>query len=109
MTDYFLSFLIWTLAVFGTAFIIVFSAAVKPVRDYFKDTKVIGKLLTCVLCVSWWIGAFYSLIYWSPSELMILRPQGFPHNLVNIITDAFIGSASTWLIWLNIEPKMRGK
>jgi hypothetical protein len=109
MSDYITSILIWVIAVFGTAFIIVFSTIMRPFREKVKDTKFIGKLVTCILCVSWWIGAFYSVIYWSPSQFILLREQGFPHNFVNTIIDAFFGAASSWLIYLWISPRMVGK
>lgn len=111
MCDYLTSFIIWSLAVFGTANIIVFSTIFKPIRDALNNVPVLSKLINCILCMGFWVGMFWGLLMWNPAEFLMLR--GFSGELSQTLLDAVfngtLGSCVSWLIYLFISDKMIGR
>lgn len=95
--------IIWILAVYGTTNIIVFSTLFKPIRDYLRNFKFIGKVVTCILCMGFWVGVFWGTMYWSPG--ISINNQNYLYPLF----DGCIGSSACWLIYLLISSKMEGK
>jgi len=112
-----LDFVIWSLAVFGATNGIAFSALLLPLRNwivYEKGWVLLGdgniqgvprtndvakffsKLIHCPMCLGFWIGVIFSLIWKSPSG-------------GNYIIDAFLGSAVAWVIYLQIAFKQHSK
>ena len=108
-------FLIWCLVVFGASNGLVYSKLLHPFRIWvtwkkvpegyeakegdtihgsgeymLRKVKFFGSLLSCVMCVGFWVG-MASGLWMSPTGLFI--------------TDAFLGSAVSWLIFLFIRDK----
>lgn len=110
-----IEFIIWTLSVFGAANAIAFSTIMLPVRNWiaYKSWTQLGdgqiqgvvrtnklsiwiaKLVHCPMCLGFWVGIFFSLIWKSPSG--------------NYLVDAFLGSATSWIIYLQISFKQHSK
>jgi hypothetical protein len=110
MSDYLVSFLIWSLAVFGTANIIVFSTIFKPIRDALANVPVISKLINCILCMGFWVGSFWGYFTWNPAEFLILRMyNGGFQTVLDLLFNGALGSCVCWLIYLFIADKMLGK
>ena len=73
--------LIWFLGVYGIAWAIVFSYPLSFLRDYIftKEItsdcfawKVISKLITCIVCTSFWVAASLVNFYFVP-EIFITK------------------------------------
>ena len=108
MNDFFVEFLIWSLGVYGTANIIVFSNFFKPVREFFKDTPFFGKMIVCILCTGFWVGLFWSLVVWSPANMFIMQSY-WANKYTNTLFDACIGSCICWIIYLFLHTRSEGK
>tara|TARA_Y100000310_G_scaffold244130_1_gene248819 strand:+ start:916 stop:1293 length:378 start_codon:yes stop_codon:yes gene_type:complete len=121
--EYLIDILIWCLIVFSISNTLAVSVLFQPVRDllhpvgirqYAKnewkvwDSKkedwvltdkrpipILGKLITCPMCLGFWFGLVMSVVWFSPSH--------------NIITDGFFGSISSWLLYLSIQEKQFGQ
>lgn len=115
--DYLANFIIWAIAVYGTALVITQSTLMQPVREWItyskiehKDndiTKVLrkwqlpGKLINCIMCTGWWSGAFWSYFGWNPAM--------FDSNIVlNTIFAGMLGCAATWIFAVFMAPKQKG-
>lgn len=101
--DKFFNLIIWVLAVYGTTNIIVFSTLFKPIREYLRDYKFIGKMIVCVLCMGFWVGVFWGLTYWSPGASINDKNYLYP------LLDGCVGSSVCWLIYLLVSARMQGK
>ena len=119
--DYLTSFIIWVLGVYGMSTIIVNSLLFKPFREFLqfsqrtRDEKGIlvsaterrwslpGKLITCIMCMSFWCGVFQGVFMWSPFC------QSDANWFVQAIFNGCVGSGSTWLIYLWVADRMGGK
>ena len=56
--------LFWILAAYGMTTIIVYGSIFESLRDWIiSKSTFFGKLITCVLCTSTWVGFFFSLVY----------------------------------------------
>lgn len=107
--------IIWAIAIYGTANGIAFSTLLMPLRLYFQYSSwtqdptgqitgvkrtdkymlKIASLLSCPMCIGFWAGVFFSLIWKSPSG-------------GNYIVDAFAGSGTAWLIYLMTAFRQNG-
>lgn len=82
----------WGLAVFGAANGTVVSHLTKPIRDFaIKLHPKLGALIQCTMCLGFWFGLIFSFLIESPTGLWL--------------TDAFLGSAISWLIYILIYNK----
>jgi L-cystine uptake protein TcyP (sodium:dicarboxylate symporter family) len=110
MMEYFTSLIVWILAVYGTTNIIVFSMIFKPIREYLSSkAQFFSKLVVCPLCMGFWVGALYGLVYWNPSEFLLLRSQDWWIFIPDLLFNGTIGSCVSWLIYLAVSNKMQGK
>ena len=107
--DYLTNFLIWSLATFGAANIIVYSTIFQPVRNSVAKIPLISKLINCILCMGFWVGVFWGFTIWSPSEYFILK-QSLPYQIIfDALFNGSLGSCISWIIYLMIVDKMSGK
>lgn len=85
-------FIIWSLVVFGVVNGVVFSTLLRPPVAWISSkSKFMAKLLSCPMCFGFWVGMLASFTISSPSG--------------NFIGDAFLGSCTSWLIFLFIRDK----
>ena len=90
--------LIWILAAYGMTQILVFGSIFDKPREWItKHSTFFGDLLECMMCTSTWVGFFFSLTFYSPTELMII----FPYT--NIFFDGMLASGSVWAINAMVE------
>ena len=102
--EYLVSVLIWILAVYGMTTIIVSSTIMEPVRNGLTTIiPPLGGLLNCMLCMSFWVGIFWGMLYWNPFS----KAEG--NILLHALFSGCLGSATTWLIYLKFFPLMQGK
>ena len=119
--DYLTSTLIWILGTFGMATIIVNSQIMLPLRNFLTYSKLtqdeegnytevverkfkfIGKLVNCILCMGFWSGVFWGLLYWHPFS------KCEAHYVLDTLFAGCFGAATTWIIYLMIYPMMQGK
>jgi len=95
--DYLTNFIIWSLATFGAANIVVYSTIFKPVRLALAKIPFFGKLVNCILCMGFWVEYF-------------LLKQMWPYQIVfDMLFNGSLGSCVCWLIYLSIANKMVGK
>jgi len=119
--EYLVSMIVWILAVYGMSTIIVNSQLFQPVRNFLvysklevdekgyysnvveRRFKLLGKLINCVLCTSFWVGVFWSTLYWHPFS------ETGAHWILHALFGGCLGAATTWLIYLNVHPLMHNK
>ena len=90
--------LIWILAAYGMSQIIVFGSIFDKPRTWItKKSKFFGDLLSCMMCTSTWVGFFFSLAFYSPTETMTMIPY------THIFFDGMLASGSVWGINAIIE------
>ncbi len=89
---------LWVFTVWGITAIISLSQIVAPIRNWFwghPRTAVasiqwviwkIGKLLTCPMCTSFWVGGVLGYFWQSPTG--------------NLLLDACFGTGAAWTIYL---------
>ena len=107
--DYLTNFIIWSLATFGTANIIVYSTMFRPLRDKFTNIPFFGKLINCILCMGFWTGLFWGLTVWNPAGYFMLK-EYMPFQLFfDMLFNGSLGSCVSWLIYLAISNRMAGK
>lgn len=124
--DYLANFIIWSLAVFGTTNIITVSALLKPFRDWIQFKEIIkdetgkitgvtsrkwalpGKLVNCPMCVGFWAGMFWSIMEYSPAYNLILESTR-SNFYTQTLFDAFLGSITSWMLYLWIGNRQFGK
>lgn len=101
--SYLVNVLVWMLATFGLATIIVNSTIMAPFRDRVgKISPFLGKLVNCILCTGFWSAVFWSSLYWNPFT------QYSPFGVLDLLFAGCVGCASTWLIYLKVFPWMQG-
>ena len=90
--------LIWILAVYGMSQILVFGSIFENLRNWLiRKSEFFGDLIQCMMCTSTWVGAFFSLTFFSPTLSLITIPH------TNIFFDAMLASGSVWAINAIIE------
>jgi len=89
---------IWILAAYGMSQILVFGAIFDQPRGWItKNSKFFGDLLGCMMCTSTWVGFFFSLAFYSPTQLMVVVPYS------NIFFDGILASGAVWALNAIIE------
>lgn len=124
--DYLARVLIWSLSIYGCANIIVFSTLFKPIREFAQFKKLVKsakgeiievverkfqffkKLMTCVICISFYLGGIWGLVVYSPANELIYVSSDYI-KVIEFFFNAFLGSCNSWLIYLWIAPRMSGK
>lgn len=101
--SYLIDALVWVMAVFGMTTIIVNSTIMKPVRDFLGNFPLLGKLVNCFLCTSFWVSVFWATLHWDPFE------QYDTGAFLSALYAGCVGSATSWIIYLKIFPLMAGK
>jgi hypothetical protein len=107
--DYLTNFIVWSLATFGAANIVVYSTIFKPIRLALGKMPFFGKLVNCILCMGFWVGLMWGLLIWSPAEYFILKQQVPYQIFFDMLFNGSLGSCISWLIYLSIAQKMVGK
>ena len=113
----YLDLIIWILAVFGASNGIAFSALLMPFRNWIvykkgwiildngniqgvlrtnKIATFFSKLIHCPMCLGFWLGIIFSIIWKSPAG-------------GNYLIDGFVGSASSWIIYLSVSFRQFNK
>lgn len=100
--------IIFILVAYGIANIMIFGSIFEGFRNFMgvnkEKPKFFGKLFSCFMCLSFWIGAVLSLIMYSPilsnnlvydfSFLTLIIPKIY----IATFFDACLASAGVWLI-----------
>ena len=126
MNDELVSLIVFMLSIYGGANGIVFSRLLLPLRlrlaykSYIIDemdqitsavrrtskiSSILVKLVQCPLGVGFWLGVFYSLAVYSPSQ------QGVDYREYGItctLFDGFLGSAAAWIMHLLMQKRQDG-
>ena len=90
--------LIWILAAYGMSQILVFGSIFDKPRDWItKHSTFFGDLLSCMMCTSTWVGVFFSLTFYSPTESMTILPY------INIFFDGMLASGGVWALNAVVE------
>lgn len=90
--------IIWILAAYGMSQILVFGSIFDKPRNWItKHSTFFGDLLECMMCTSTWVGFFFSLAFYSPTESMCV----FPYT--NIFFDGMLASGSVWALNAIVE------
>tara|TARA_R110002020_G_scaffold13043_1_gene47143 strand:+ start:5291 stop:5605 length:315 start_codon:yes stop_codon:yes gene_type:complete len=85
--------IIWILAAYGMSQILVFGSIFETTRDWItKHSTFFGDLLGCMMCTSTWVGFFFSLAFYSPTESMVFIPY------TNLFFDGMLASGSVWAL-----------
>tara|TARA_Y100000310_G_scaffold345069_1_gene461577 strand:- start:2312 stop:2623 length:312 start_codon:yes stop_codon:yes gene_type:complete len=90
--------LIWILAAYGMAQIIVFGSIFQNLREWLiRNSTFFGDLVQCMMCTSTWVGFFFSIAFFSPTVNMAIIPY------TNIFFDGMLASGSVWAINALVE------
>ena len=90
--------LIWILAAYGMSQILVFGGIFDSPREWIKKhSTFFGDLISCMMCTSTWVGFFFSLTFYSPTESMTFIPY------TSIFFDGMLASGSVWAINAMVE------
>ena len=93
----------WIFAIYGVTQILVEGRVFKFARDIWKDIPFIYKFITCFLCVSVWVSAVASWLFYSP-YLAIFNDYEM-RTVDRLFWDAMFGSAIVWFLHV-IENKL---
>jgi len=89
---------IWILAAYGMSQILVFGSIFDKLRDWVtKHSTFFGDLLACMMCTSTWVGFFFSIAFYSPTETMTIIPY------TNIFFYGMLDSGSVWALNAIVE------
>ena len=90
--------LIWILAAYAMSQILVFGSIFQNLREWLiRNSTFFGDLIQCMMCTSTWVGFFFSLTFYSPTETMTMIPY------TNIFFDGMLASGSVWSINAMVE------
>ena len=88
--------LTWALLVYGVTLIVTEGKLFAPLRDFVaRRSPWAGTLLGCPMCFGWWVGAFVSVLGWSPSA--VAGPAIWPLPL-RALVDGAASSAVGWAL-----------
>ena len=101
-----LTLLLFILFCYGASNIVVFGSIFKGLRVLALkySPSFFGKLLTCMMCLPFWWGAFFSIIAMPISGTILqlsdvdLYYFSIPSKYLGIFLDACIASGTTWFI-----------
>jgi len=83
--------LIWILAAYGMSQILVYGSIFQNLRDrLIRNSKFFGELIQCMMCTSTWVGFFFSLVFFSPTDYLISIPY------IHIFFDGMLASGGVW-------------
>lgn len=96
--------LIFTLTTYGITNIMIFGSIFEPFRNLMLKSSFLGKLFTCFICLSFWVGATVSYLLISPTEIsglgasLHILDYNIPKEYLRLFFDACLASGSVWLI-----------
>lgn len=115
--DYFVRTLVWIFTIFGVANAFKLAALLEPFRQWLAYSKILKrddkgnileavarknqffyKLISCPMCISFWVGILMSIFVWSPTGYDTFF-------LFRIIADGFLASISGWLLFVYSADK----
>lgn len=82
----------WMLVVVGHTTIVAHSTLFAPLRQRLSFSVFLHTLITCSMCVGWWVGVFWALVGW---PLVDLGPSLASRALAVLAS----GCASSILAW----------
>lgn len=86
---------LWSIMAYGLTNILVFGSIFDKVRNMIVSNSVFfGKLVTCVLCTSTWVGFTFSVIFGGLTNKFIT----YPVDHVHILFDGFFIAGIVWII-----------
>ena len=86
--------LFWILAAYGMTTIIVYGSIFESLRDWIiSKSTFFGKLITCVLCTSTWVGFFFSLLFGGLAN----RYYQIPWYLA-LFADGMFTAGAVWML-----------
>ena len=91
--------LFWVLAAYGMTTIIVYGSIFEKFRSWVISLSTFfGKLVTCMMCMSFWVGAFMSLTLKGLTNHYFTAPW-----YMYLFYDACLTSGAVWAINAIIE------
>lgn len=89
-----MNLLLFIIAAYGMSNILVFGSIFNDIRTLIiKNSKFFGDLIQCMMCTSFWVGAFISFFVYSPTQL-----YNFTNYPLSIFFDACIASGAVWIL-----------
>ena len=90
--------IIWIIAAYGMSQILVFGSIFNKWRNWtIKNSKFFGDLIQCMMCISTWVGFFFSITFFSPTLEFITIPY------TNIFFDGMLASGGVWAMNAIVE------
>lgn len=86
---------IFALICYGASNIMVYGSIFEKWRIFWLKNNVngLGKLFTCMLCFSFWVGVVFSYFIWSPT-----LTNSITSGLISHFLDGILASGIVWLI-----------
>ena len=85
---------------YGITNILIFGSVFRPIRDFFvkHSPKILGKLSTCPMCLSTWVGFGLSYLFGGLGILTPFLEYGVLIVPLRVFLDGCFVSSTTWLI-----------
>lgn len=58
-----MNYFIFYTAVYGLSWIIVYSQIFEHIKNKLKEDSFLDKLTSCIVCTSYWVSSFISILY----------------------------------------------
>ena len=113
MVDVF-AILMYYFTVYSISLIVTQSNLFKPLRDRLQG-KFLGKVLSCIMCLPFWISIILTLsIGFSPVEMIMYSYYytteagiSLTHSIIYRFMDSVISSGFSWLINSHVENNLK--
>jgi hypothetical protein len=58
-----LDLLVFYMGIYGISWSIIYAKPLKPLIDIFRNVSLLNGLLTCIVCLSFWVGIPFTFLY----------------------------------------------
>lgn len=109
--DLLMGFIVWGFLAYGWTNIMVFGSMFETWRDFWGriSPKFFGKLFSCPMCLSTWVGFFLSYTFGNWDYNTPMLAYGITLPIMRIFLDGVLTSGIVWFIhtvqeWFEYRP-----
>ena len=100
-----LNLLIFIILAYGITNIVTYSTLFEPIRNFFDKINpgFLGKLFSCPLCFSTWVGFLLSFIFQYYNVFTPLTFIGVHDKILSVFLDGCFTSGTTWILYVLVD------